>query len=160
MMFDLNRLADSENKYAVFALNIVSSVALVVAAAWFSYNMFSTKDAELPVRIVNRITLDPTVLLAGRPFVTHVNVTLNKLCPYEVRWSLVRKGDGVEVVRIVEPMQQPAAVTGTQDLPAFPRYVPATVQPGEYRYIAEVFDMCPGVHTVTPVRSSIDLAIR
>lgn len=155
-----NLFADSKNKWAVLALNMASGTALLCAATWFSFTMFNTRDAELPVRIVNRITLEPTILLAGKPFVTHVNATLNKLCPYEVRWSLVRQGDGVEVVRIVEPVKDPPAQTGTQDLPPFNRYVPSTVQPGEYNYLAEVFDLCPGVHAVTPVRSSITISVR
>lgn len=157
---NLSSFADSKNKTAVFALNAVSGIALLVAAAWFSFNMFATRDAELPVRVVNKLSLEPTILLAGKPFVTHVNVTLNKLCPYEVRWALVRQTDGVEVVRIVEPIKDPPAQTGTQDLPPSNRYVPSSVAPGEYRYMAEVFDFCPGAHGVTPVRKGLDISIR
>lgn len=159
-MFDFDRLADSKNRYAVLALNFASGAALLCAAAWFSFNMFSARDAELPVRVVNSITLEPTILLAGKPFITRVNVTLNKLCPYEVRWSLVRQSDGVEVVKIVEPVKEAATQLGKQDLPPFNRYVPATVRPGEYKYLAEVVDMCPDGHTITPVRSDVDITIR
>jgi hypothetical protein len=142
------------------ALNVISGIALLSAATWFSYNLFATKDAELPPRIINKITLEPTILLAGKPFVTHVNVTLNQLCPYEVRWSLVRQSDNLEVVRIIEPIKQPPAEIGTQDLPPFNRYVPSSVQPGEYKYLAEVADLCPGGHAVTSVRSNVDISIR
>jgi hypothetical protein len=159
-MFDLDKLSDSKNRYAVTALNIAAGAALLAAATWFSYNLFSVRDGEVPVRTVNSITLEPTVLLSGHPFITHVNVTLTKLCPYEVHWSLVRRADGVEVVKIVEPIKEPPAQTGTQDLPPFNRYVPASVAPGEYKYFAEVLDLCPGSHATTPVRSNIDISVR
>lgn len=157
---DLSSFADSKNKWSILGLNVVSGVALLLAASWFSYTMFNTRDAELPVRVVNSITLEPTILLAGKPFLTRVNVTLNKLCPYEVRWALVRQTDGVEIVRIVEDVKEPPAQTGTQDLPPSKRYVPASVLPGEYRYMAEVFDLCPGAHGSTPVRKGLDISIR
>jgi hypothetical protein len=158
-MFDLTRLADSKNKYAVYALNVSSGIALLVAAAWFSFNLFSTRDADLPARVINGVTLQPAILVAGKPFEVHVNVTLNKLCPYEVHWSLARRTDGVEVVKIIEPVRQPPSELGTQDLPLFTRYVPATVSPGEYRYLAEVFDLCQGAHDISSARRNIDITI-
>lgn len=160
-MLDFRQLADSNNKYAVVALNAASGLALFVAAAWFSYNMFSTRDAEVPPRVINSVVMEPTILLAGKPFTVHVNVTLNRLCPYEVRWSLARKTDGVEVVKIIEPVWQPPGQIGPQDLPVFVRYVPATVEPGEYRYIAEVFDLCPGSSgRVVSARRDLSITIR
>jgi hypothetical protein len=141
-------------------LNCVSGLALVVAASWFSYNMFASRDADTPPRIVNSIVLEPTILLAGKPFIAHINVTLNKLCPYEVHWSLVRVGDGVEVVKIIEPVRQPPAVLGLQELPPAPRYVPQTVAPGQYKYVSEVFDLCPDGHTYISVRKNVELTIR
>jgi hypothetical protein len=146
--------------WGTLILNVVSGAALLSAAAWFSYNLFSTRDAELPPRVVNSITVEPSILLAGKPFTAHINVTLNRLCPYEVRWSLIRAGDGVEIVRIIEPIKQPPAQIGTFELPASPRYVPASVAPGEYKYASEVVDLCPEGHTYTTVRKNADVIIR
>lgn len=141
-------------------LNIVSGGALLCAATWFSYNLFSAKDAEVPPRIVNTITVEPTILLAGKPFSVRINVTLNKLCPYEVRWSLVRTADNVEVVRIIEPIKQPPANLGTQDLPTVARFVPSSVEPGVYKYVAEVADICSQGHTTLSIRKNADVIIR
>jgi len=144
-----------------FALNFVSGAALLCAAAWFSYNMFSSRDTDIPARVVNRVSLEPTIMLAGKPFTARVNVTLNKLCPYEVHWSLARKQDGVEVVKIIEPIRQPPAQLGTQDLEPFTRFIPQTVEPGEYRYIAETIDRCPGsTGTSTSARHEQTITIR
>jgi hypothetical protein len=44
-MFDINRLADSQKKAPMMLLNLVSGLALLIAASWFSYNLFSTRDA-------------------------------------------------------------------------------------------------------------------
>ncbi len=150
----------NSGSWGTLVLNVASGTALLCAAAWFSYNLFSTRDAELPPRIVNSIVLEPTILLAGKQFTARINVTLNRLCPYEVRWSLVRRTDGVEVVKIIEPVKQPPEQIGTQDLPITTRYVPATVEPGEYKYVSEVFDICPNGHTYTSVRRDIPLTIR
>lgn len=142
-------------------LNILSGTALLIAATWFSYNLFSTRDAEIAPRVVNSITIEPSILLAGKPFLAHINVTLNRLCPYEVHWSLVRKSDGVEVVKIIEPIKQPPAQLGQQELPASTRYVPASVEPGEYRYVSEVLDLCQdSAKTFIAVRHNVDISIR
>lgn len=159
-MLNFNWLADSNNPYAKTALNITSGLALFCAAAWGSYTLFAAKDAEQPPRVVNSITLEPTVLLAGKPYVAHINVTLNRLCPYEVHWSLVRKTDNVEVVKIVEPIKAAPAALGTQDLPDAKRYIPYSVDPGDYKYISEVFDLCPDGHTYTSVRRNVDITVR
>lgn len=152
--------ADSKKRWVITLLNITSGAALLTAATWFSYSLFSTRDAELPVRVVNSITLEPSILLAGKPFIAHINVTLNRLCPYEVHWSLVRKADGLEVVKIIEPVKQPPAQLGTQELPISSRYVPASVEPGDYKYVSEVLDLCPGSRTFIAVRHNVDLSIR
>lgn len=142
-------------------LNFVSGAALLCAAAWFSYNMFSSRNEEIPTRTVNSVVIEPTIMLAGKPFTVRVNVTLSKLCPYEVHWSLARKSDGVEVVKIIEPIRPPSAQAGTQDLPPFTRYIPQTVEPGEYRYIAETVDRCPGGQgSTTSVRHDQTIIIR
>jgi hypothetical protein len=160
MMFDFNKLADSDNKYATAALNFFSAVALFAAAAWFSYNMFSTKDADTPPRLINSVMLEPSILLAGKPFKPHINVTLSRLCPYEVRWSLVRQPDGVEVVKIVEPIMQPPTSIGTQDLAPTERYVPNSVAPGDYRYLSEVHDHCADGRAYTAISPSVPITIR
>lgn len=148
------------NSWHTFWLNVVSGFALLCGAAWFSYNLFSTKDADLPPRVVNSVTIEPTTLLAGGPFIVHRNVTINRPCPYEVRWSLVRKEDGVEIIKVVEPVKQPPDQLGTQELPPVTRVVPPTVAPGEYKYVSEVFDICPDGHTYTSVRRNIEISIR
>lgn len=158
--FDFNKLADSNNPYANGALNVISALALVSAASWFSYEMFSSRSIEQPPRIVNSITIEPTIVLPGTKFNAHINVTLSKLCPYEVHWSLVRKTDGLEVVKIVEPVQQPPASIGTMELPPFTRYIPASVAPGDYRYVAEVYDLCAEGHTYISVRHNADITVR
>lgn len=159
-MFDLNRLADNRSTVATMALNVASGAALFCAAAWFSYNLFSTKDAELPPRVVNSISIEPTILLAGKPFTAHINVTLNRLCPYEVRWSLVRIADNLEVVKIIEPVKQPPEKTGTMELPNVTRYIPASIAPGEYKYASEVADLCENGHTYTTIRKNVDVIVR
>lgn len=141
-------------------LNVVSGGALVTAATWFSFALFSARDAEVPPRIVNSITLEPTILLAGKPFAAHINVTLNRLCPYEVEWSLVRQGDGLEVVKIIEPVKQPPEKLGTQDLPPTTRYTPSSVDPGEYKYRSVVYDICSDGKTYTSIRREIPISIR
>lgn len=159
-MFDLGRFADSDNKVAIFALNVISGVALVGASAWFVNTVMSAKDEGLSPRIVNSIVLEPTILLSGKPFTAHINVTLNRLCPYEVEWSLVRQPGGVEVVKIVEPLKQPPEKLGTQDLPDTKRFVPSSVEPGEYKYVSVVYDLCSDGHTYTSVRRNVDLSVR
>lgn len=159
-MFNLDFLADSNSPSKTTVLNMLSGVALFGAASWFSYNLFSARDAELPPRVVNSITIEPTILLAGKSFTAHINVTLNRLCPYEVHWSLVRQTDNVEVVKIVEPLKQPPAQIGNQDLPDVLRYIPSSVEPGEYKYVSEVFDLCADGKTYTSVRRNVNLTIR
>jgi hypothetical protein len=165
-MFDhynspFSKFYNSPSGLWTFALNFVSGGALLVAAAWFSYNQFSARsDLEAPVRTINSVAIDPTIMLAGKTFTVRVNVTLNKLCPYEVHWSLARKTDGVEVVKIIEPVRQPPDKLGQQDLPPFTRYIPQTVEPGEYRYIAEVIDRCPGSQAVTASRHDQVITVR
>jgi hypothetical protein len=146
--------------WATFILNIVSGAALLAAASWFSYNIFSTKDAELPPRIVNSIQIEPAILLPGSKFKAHINVTLNRLCPYEVHWSLVRVTDGVEVVKVIEPIKPAPLTLGTQDLPVSDRYIPNAIGPGEYKYVSEVYDMCPDGHTFTSIRHDVPITIR
>lgn len=150
----------AKSKYATLALNIVSGCALVAASAWFVSNMLTAREVDLPPRIVNSITIEPTILLAGKPFNAHINVTLNKLCPYEVRWSLVRVWDGLEIVRIIEPIKQPPDALGPQDLPTVQRYVPSSVAPGEYKYVSEVADICGQGHTYISVRKNADVIVR
>lgn len=156
----LDKLADSKNVYVTLGLNLVCGACLIGASAWFVNNMLAVRQAELPPRIVNSIVIEPTILLAGKPFTVQINVTLNRLCPYEVHWSLVRTGDGVEVVKIIEQIKQPPAALGTQDLPLSTRYVPTGVAPGEYKYASEVYDICPDGHTYTSVRRNVTLSIR
>jgi len=146
--------------WATLVLNVSSGAALLFAAAWFSYTLFSARDAELPPRVVNSITIEPSILLAGKPFNANINVTLNRLCPYEVQWSLVRQSDGVEVVKIIEPLKPPPTQLGTQDLPPSPRYVPSSVEPGAYKYVSEVYDLCPDGKTYTSVRRNLPITIR
>ncbi len=164
-MFDhydspFSRFYNTNGSFKGALLNVVSGACLLAAATWFSFNLFSARDAELPPRVVNSITIEPTILLAGKPFNAHINVTLNKLCPYEVHWSLVRKPDGLEVVKIIEPVKQPPTALGPQELPAVVRYIPATVAPGEYKYVSEVLDLCADGHTYTSVRKGVDMVIR
>lgn len=159
MMNDpFERIANSP--LASFTLNITSGAALLAMAAWFTYNVFSSREIDTPPRIVNSITVEPTILLAGKPFKTTVNVTLNKLCPYEVHWSLVREDNNLEVVKLVEPVKQPPAQIGTQDLPPSVRYIPNSVEPGAYKFISEVYDQCPDGHTYTSVRHNVSLTVR
>jgi len=141
-------------------LNVASGACLLAASAWFVNNLLSAREADVPPRVVNSITIEPSVLFAGKPFNAHINVTLNKLCPYEVRWSLVRIADGLEVVRIIEPVKQPPAELGRQDLPTVQRYVPASVAPGAYKYVSEVADICGQGHTYLSVRKNADVIVR
>lgn len=145
--------------WQTLALNLVSGTALLVAAAWFSFTLFYSRDADLPPRVVNSISIEPTTLLVGKPFTARINVTLNRLCPYEVRWSLVRVDDNVEAIKIVLPIRQPPAALGTQDL-IVERFVPASVEPGEYKYVSDVSDLCPDGHTYISVRKNVNLTIR
>jgi len=159
------RLTDIDAKLAEprsgasIGLNIISACALLAASAWFVNNVLSSRDAELAPRIVNSVVLEPTIVLAGKPFKAHINVTLNKLCPYEVHWSLVRP-DGVEVVKVIEPVKPAPAGTGTQDLPVSDRYVPNSISPGDYKYVSEVYDQCPDGHTYTSARQAVALTVR
>lgn len=151
----------TKSQPATIALNVVSGACLIAASAWFVNNMLASRDAELPPRVVNSITLEPSILSAGKPFVAHIFVTLNKLCPYEVHWSLVKSSDNVEIVRIIEPVKQaPSSVLGPQELPPMTRYVPSSVPPGEYKYVSEVLDLCPDGHTYTSIRKNADLIVR
>src|ERR1035437_8861359 len=159
-MINLNRYADSHNSSISTLLNIVSGVALFCAASWFSYALFASRDLDLPPRLVNSITLEPTILLPGQSFDARINVTLNRLCPYEVHWSLVRAIDNVEVVKIVEPVRSPPAQIGTQDVPSHLRTIPLSVERGRYKYVSEVFDLCPGGRTYTSVRRNVDITVR
>ena len=159
-MFDLSKYADSHNSYIVTALNVVSGTALFCAAVWFSYTVFASRDADLPPRIVNSIILEPTILLPGQSFDAKINVTLNRLCPYEVHWSLVRAIDNVEVVKIVEPVRVSPAQLGTQEVPSHIRTIPLSVERGRYKYVSEVFDLCPGGRTYTSVRRNVDITVR
>lgn len=149
-----------DRKYILYALNAVSGAAMVAGAAWLSYNLFAARDAETPVRVVNSITVDPSILLVGRPFTAYINVTLTRLCPYEVHWSLIRKADGVEVLKTVEQIKPAPAAVGTQDLPPSIRYVPPSVAPGEYRYVSDIIDLCPDGHAFTAARKGVDIFIR
>lgn len=165
MQLDFFDHLDENNTVQTRILNWVSGAALLMAVTWFSYTIFSTKAVELPPRVVNSIKLEPTILLAGKPFTARINVTLNRICPYEVHWSLVKTGgaeEGLEVVKIVEPILKPSAdaVIGTQDLPVSTRYVPNSVAPGTYRYVSEVYDMCADGHTYVSIRRNVDLTIR
>lgn len=159
-MFDLSKYADSHNSSISTALNVVSGVALFCAAVWFSYTLFASRDLDVPPRIVNSITLEPTILLPGQQFDAHINVTLSRLCPYEVHWSLVRAIDNVEVVKIVEPIRGPPAQTGTQEVPSHIRVIPLSVERGRYKYVSEVYDLCPGGRTYTSVRRNVDITVR
>jgi hypothetical protein len=141
-------------------LNVVSGAALLVASAWFVNNLISTRDIDIPPRIVNSVVLEPTIMLPGHPFRAHINVTLNKLCPYEVHWSLVRATDNVEVVKVIEPIKQPPAETGTQELPVVDRYIPSSTAPGDYQYVSEVYDICGKGHTFISVRKNVGVNIR
>lgn len=143
-----------------FTLNITSGAALLMMAAWFSYSLFSSREVDMPPRIINSISVEPSIVLAGKPFQAKANVTLNRLCPHEIHWSLVRKTDGVEVVKVIEPVRPPQLALGTQDLPLVTRYVPNTVAPGEYNFVSEVYDQCPDGHTYTSVRYPVPLTVR
>lgn len=146
--------------WSTLLLNAVSVITLLAASAWFSYTIFSTMDAELPPRIVNSVSLEPSILLPNSKFKAHINVTLNRLCPYEVHWSLVSVSDGVERVKVIEPIKPAPTVLGTQDLPVSDRFVPDKIPPGEYKYVSEVYDMCPDGHTFTSVRHNVPITIR
>ena len=159
-MFDLSKYADSHNSYIATVLNVVSGAALFCAAVWFSYTLFASRDLDVPPRIVNSIILEPTILLPGQSFDAKINVTLNRLCPYEVHWSLVRAIDNVEVVKIVEPIRTPPTQLGTQEVPSHIRTIPLSVERGRYKYISEVFDLCPGGRTYTSVRRNVDITVR
>lgn len=153
-----NTLADN-GSWKTLALNVVTGAALVASASWFSYTLFNAREASINPREVESIVLEPTILTAGQPFFAHVKVKLNKLCPYEVHWSLVRRSDNVEIVKIIEPTVQPPAALGEQELPTKKRFVPSSVDPGEYTYVSEVFDHCSD-HIYTSVRRNVNLTIR
>ena len=55
------------NKYAVRALNVVSGAALLVATTWFSYNLFSSRDATAPVAITTTTTTTTETPVSGIP---------------------------------------------------------------------------------------------
>lgn len=145
--------------WGTLCLNVVCGIALLGASAWFVNNLLSTRDADTPPRIVGAITIEPSILLPGKQFTAHIGVTLNRLCPYEVHWSLVRRSDNVEVAKIIEPVKQPPANLGLQEL-IVTRYIPLSVLPGDYQYISEVFDLCPNGQTYTSVRRHADITIR
>jgi hypothetical protein len=145
--------------WATYLLNVVAATALIGGTAWLTYTLSAARNVQVPARIVEDIKIEPAILLAGKPFHIHIRVFLNKLCPYEVHWSLVRKADNVEVVKIVEPTKQPPAALGEQELAAADRWIPVGVAPGEYMYVSEVFDIC-GAHTYTSVRRNVDVTIR
>jgi hypothetical protein len=159
-MFDLNKYADSHNSRIATTLNVVSGVVLFCVATWFSYTLFASRDLDLPPRLVNSIVLEPAILLPGQSFDAHINVTLSRLCPYEVHWSLVRAIDNVEVVKIVEPVREPPAQAGTQDIPSHNRVIPLNIERGRYKYVSEVYDLCPGGRTYTSVRRNVDITVR
>src|ERR1035437_7614978 len=143
-------------------LNGSAIVAVLGVAAWFSFIMVSLSNEEtFTPRIINSIKIEPSNLHAGSTFKVFTNVTLNRLCPFQVKWSLVRKSDGVEVVKIVEPGQPALVQSGTQDLPPTKRLIPPAVAPGEYRYVSEETDLCPGAGglSVTAARHNINLIV-
>lgn len=152
--------AITKGQVTTWALNLVSGACLIAASAWLVNTMLASREADLPPRIVNSIMLEPTILLPGRAFKAHINVTLNKLCPYEIHWSLVRVADGVEVVKVIEPVKQPPAELGTQELPVSDRYIPSSTAPGEYQYVSEVFDLCGNGHTYISVRKNVSITVR
>ncbi len=139
-------------------LNIVSGAALLFAASWFSYNIFQAKDSDVPPRIMKEFRIEPSILLVGKPFTIHATSYLSKLCPYEVHWSLVRKSDRVEVVRIVEPVQPAAKELGDVKYD-ITRYVPAGTAPGDYQYVSDTTDICPD-RVYPGSRRATDITIR
>jgi hypothetical protein len=144
-------------------LNGSAMIAVLMAVSWFSLRMISLSNEEnFTPRIINSIRIEPANLRAGSSFMVFTNVTLNRLCPFQVKWSLVRKVDGVEVVKIVEPVQSTITQSGTQDLPPTKRLIPTTVAPGEYRYVSEETDLCPGAGglSVTAARHNINITVR
>jgi hypothetical protein len=157
---EIDKMLSEPNSWASWLLNGVSVVALLAASAWFTSTILNTKEAELPPRVVNSITIEPSIVLAGKPFKAHVNVTLNRLCPYEIHWSLIRLSDGVEVLKVIEPVRQPPAAIGTQDLPVSERYIPNTMAPGDYKYVSEVYDQCANGHTYTSIRHNVAITVR
>lgn len=163
MQLDFFDHLDENESVGARILNWVSGAALLVAVTWFSYTLFNSREVDLPPRVINSITLEPTILLAGKPFNAHVNVTLNKLCPYEVQWSLVKHGgsnEGLEVVKIVEPVHTAGDKLGTFEQDPVSRYIPSTVEPGEYKYVSQVYDICADGHTYTSVRRNVVITIR
>lgn len=142
------------------ALNVFAGIALLVGSSWFFHTWFGLRTEEQAPRVVNSITLEPTILLAGKPFYAHVNVTINRLCPYEVHWSLVERTSNVEAVKIIEQIKPAMTLLGTQDIPPVARWVPSSVGAGDYRYMVEVYDICGEGHTYVSVRRSADVTIR
>lgn len=156
-MFDLTRLADSRNKIAVFVLNLVAGAAVIGAAAWFSYTIFSEPENSSP-RVIQSISLEPVVLRPGDHFNVHLVEYLTRVCGRDiVHWSLVRVTDNIIVVQVLEQVQNDTEVPGTNHL-VHERIVPLGMTPGRYYYVATVEDDCEG-HAFFTAESPVPLTI-
>jgi hypothetical protein len=109
-------------------------------------------------RVINKVWIEPTTLHPGGQFVVHVNATINQLCPGETHWSLIRKADGVEVLKVIQPTT-PTKI-GENSFEAT-RLLPSTVPPGEYFYFASIYDYCgPNRATFLATTQHIPLTVK
>lgn len=152
------------SKWGTIALNVVSGLALLVAATWFSFNLFNVKqEAEVAPRKIADLWLEPSTITAGGTFTTHSKVDIIRACPFDIHWALARASDNMEVVRVIDPTR-PAQTTlvGLHDQTVITRHTIPIMAPGIYHYTAVVYDICPNrtYVSVVSVKHSVDLTVQ
>ena len=141
-----------------WVINLGLAIGVVSAVAFFSYTIFTNKSNELHPRIIVSVSLEPTVLLPGRSFDVHIETVINAICPGEVHWALIRKADNVEIFSSLTSTQ-PSHLGKNNEI--IPRLIPPAIEPGEYFYVATVYDYCgPNRTTYVAVTKRIPFTVR
>lgn len=136
------------------------TVALVSATSLGFYLMLNTRDEVDGPRHFISAWMEPPAekLAAGTHFKMHIKTIVLKECPYEVRWSLIAD-DNEEVLRMVEPVRQSPPLGLNEDV-VHDHFIPAHVLPGHYRYISQIFDICPGRRVALSTQRPIDIIVK
>lgn len=132
---------DADTEGATRLTSISLAAVLLIGLSVGSYFLFASRTVERGARVMTGLEVVPHEMTADQTFKVIVHETMFKLCPYEIRWSLI-SGDHIERLRVVEP-QRPAHPTVGDIVARNDHYVPAFIPPGDYTYATQVFDICP-----------------
>lgn len=118
------------------------SALILFSAAGVTYLYMTLYEREGAARVIEAVAITgvaPTYnITAGAQVKITMTSRLHQICPFELRWSLIRTSDHVEIVHVVEPVHEAA-----RDETLTGHHIPGNAALGSYTLAMQIYDQCP-----------------